>query len=107
MLFLGADSNKCLFYAVQLAKEYYESHAPKMTEAESSQSRKNFGKTYKHQETTLKKGVEWLMNLALDHDNLKKDNSSTQAGFDIDLLSKVSNFFKFYFIEMLLDTTML
>ena len=70
-----------------------------MTEAESSQSRKNFGKTYKHQETTLKKGVEWLMNLALDHDNLKKDNSSSQAGFDIDLLSKVSNFSSFILLR--------
>ena len=60
-----------------------------MTVAEQIQRRKNFRKTYKHQETTLKKGVEWLVNLALDHDNLKKDNSSTQGGFDIDLLSKV------------------
>ena len=81
-----ANSGQCLFYALELAREYSDSHkVPAITKTRADTLRHNFTRIYKNHEKRLKTGVEWLMKAALE----TNEPNLADGGCNIALLEKV------------------
>lgn len=81
-----ANSGHCLFYALELAREYNDSHkiGSQAGPQKAHSLRQKFTRLYKNHEMRLKNGVEWLLKTILGNSEI-----SSETGCDITLVEKV------------------
>ena len=81
-----ANSGHCLFYALELAREYSDSHkiGSQASPQKAHSLRQKFTRLYKNHEIRLKNGVEWLLKTILGNSEI-----SSETGCDITLVEKV------------------
>ena len=81
-----ANSSHCLFYALELAREYSDSHktGSQAGPQKAHSLRQRFTRLYKNHEMRLKNGVEWLLKTILGNSEI-----SNETGCDITLVEKV------------------